>query len=93
MEFLFEWDPDKEAANRRRHGVSFDEAKTAFSDPLAVTMPDPDHSANETRFLLLGTSNHGRLLLVAHTDRGQRVRIISARPASRRERRTYEEGT
>jgi len=91
MEFLFEWDPDKEAANPRKHGVSFDEAKTAFADPLAVTMPGPDHSEIETRFLLLGTSDRGRLLLVAHTDRGRRVRIISACPATRRERRTYEE--
>lgn len=92
MEFVFEWDPEKEAANVRKHGISFDEASTAFGDPFAVTVDDADHSQIETRYILLGTSGRGRLLVVAHTERGERVRIISARPASRGERKTYEQG-
>ena len=92
MELRFEWDPDKEAANRRKHGVSFEEARTAFGDPLAVTADDWEHSEIEPRYLLLGRSERGRLLMVAHTERGDRVRIISARPATPRERKSYEEG-
>jgi uncharacterized protein len=93
MDLRFEWDPAKADANERKHGISFTEALTAFSDPLSLTIPDPDHSEREDRFLLLGRSSTGRLLVVTHTERGQTVRIITARAASRRERRDYEEDT
>jgi uncharacterized DUF497 family protein len=86
---VFEWDPEKAKLNFARHGVSFEEAATAFSDPLSLTVFDPDHSLEEDRFLLIGASDRGHLLVVAHTDRGQRIRIISARLATRRERRSY----
>ncbi len=86
----FEWDPLKADVNRGRHGVEFSEAGTVFGDSLAVTFPDPDHSEEELRWITLGLSNAGRLLFVSHTDRGERTRIISARPASRRERKLYE---
>jgi len=92
MDLNFEWDPDKDEANAHKHGVTFEEASTAFGDPLSVTIPNPEHSEREVRFLLLGRSSTGRLLVVAHTERGERIRIISARPATRRERRDYEQG-
>lgn len=77
-----------------KHGVSFDEASTAFADPLSITVPDPDHSARESRFLLVGRSAQHRILVVVHAERGESdIRLISARPASRLERRTYEEDT
>jgi hypothetical protein len=91
MALQFLCDPEKAAANERWHGVGFQEATTAFDDPLSVTIPDPDHSIEEPRFLLLGLSTRGRLLVVAHTERGDAIRLISARRANRRERRTYEE--
>lgn len=87
----FIWDREKAAANLRKHGVDFAEAATAFGDPLSITIPDPDHSAKEERWLLVGQSEAGRLLVVAHTDRGDEIRVINARPATRRERQTYEE--
>jgi len=87
-----EWDPAKAAANLRKHGVSFEEAATALADDLAVTGFDPDHSRGESRFVTFGVSSAGRLLVVAHTERGDRLRIISARSATKRERRIYEEG-
>ena len=93
MDLRFEWDPVKAEMNARKHGITFTEASTAFSDPLSLTIPDPDHSEREERFLLLGRSSSGRLLVVTHTERGEAVRIISARAASRRERRDYEEDT
>ena len=86
---VFEWDPNKARRNIEKHGVSFEEAATAFEDPLSFTRFDPDHSEDEDRFLLLGATRAGRLVVVSHTDRGESVRIISARLASRRERRTY----
>jgi hypothetical protein len=88
----FEWDPDKAARNLAKHGVSFDEAATVFGDPLAMTYFDPDHSDEEDRFVTFGHSDQGRLLIVSHTDREVRVRIISARAATRKERRQYEQG-
>ena len=88
----FSWDPKKAAANKRKHGVSFAEATTAFQDPLSVTIPDPDHSAREERFLLVGLSSLGRLLVVAHRELGLEIRIINARSATRPERVNYEEG-
>jgi uncharacterized protein len=93
MELEFEWDPAKAEANLRDHGVSFAEASTAFHDPLSLTIPDPDHSGGEERYLLLGASRAGRLLVVAHTERGDRIRIISARKPTQRERRQYEQGS
>jgi uncharacterized protein len=89
----FGWDPRKAAANRRKHRVSFEEASTAFADRLSVTIADPDHSRNEDRFVLIGLSEVDRLLVVSHVERGDEIRLISARLASRRERRVYEEGT
>jgi uncharacterized DUF497 family protein len=88
----FEWDPDKAADNLTKHGVSFQEAATIFGDPLAITYFDPDHSEVEDRYLTFGHASSGNLLVVAHTDRGDRVRIISARRATRRERKSYEKG-
>lgn len=88
---LFEWDPEKELANGKKHGVSFHEAATVFADPFAITFADPDHSEVEERSLTLGFSNRSRLLIVAHTTRPAGLRIISARPTTRVERRLYEE--
>ena len=88
----FEWDPRKAAANLRKHGVSFEEATTALRDDLALTGRDPDHSRGEPRYITFGVSNAGRLLVVAHTERGGLIRIISARNATRSERKIYEEG-
>ncbi len=93
MGLRFEWDPIKAAANRRKHGVSFEEAVTVFGDPFALTVHDPDDSETEDRLVTLGRSIADRLLVVVHTDRGDVIRIISARKATRRERRQYEEGT
>ncbi len=87
----FEWDRSKAAENLRKHKVSFQEAATVLGDFLATTAADPDHSADERRYITVGLSNLGRLLLVAHAERGDRIRIISARTLTRSERRTYEE--
>lgn len=87
----FEWNPKKAAKNLRKHKVSFGEAATIFNDPLSVTVPDPDHSRNEDRYITIGLSKMRRLLIVAHTERGARIRIISARELTRAERRAYEE--
>jgi uncharacterized DUF497 family protein len=89
--YLFEWDVAKAEDNHRKHGVTFDEAMTAFSDPLSILLPDPDHSLGEQRYLVLGVSNQRRLLVVAFAERPPRTRLISARRATRRERRRYEE--
>jgi uncharacterized protein len=88
----FEWDCAKAGSNLEKHGVSFVEAMTIFGDPLEVTIPDPDHSADEFRFLSLGLSTKGRLLAVAYTEREGRIRLISAREAAPKERRKYESG-
>jgi uncharacterized DUF497 family protein len=88
----FEWDREKERANRKKHRVSFQEAATAFSDPRSVTFYDPDHSDDEDRYITIGTSETGRLVIISHTDRDDRIRIISARQAARRERKIYENG-
>ena len=87
-----EWDEEKNALNVQKHGVSFEEAATVFGDPLSDTFDDPDHSAEENRFITTGTSEKGRLLIVSHTDREGRIRIISARELTKQERRSYEEG-
>ena len=89
----YEWDPRKAANNLRKHRVSFLEAATVFTDPLAVTFDDPDHSSDEDRFITIGTSSSGRLLFVAHADRAGGIRIISARKVTRREAHDYEEGS
>lgn len=86
----FEWDPNKAATNAHDHDVEFSEAQTIFGDPLETTIPDPDHSVGEHRFLSMGRSVAGRVLVVSYTERHERVRIISARPATARERRAYE---
>ena len=88
----FEWDPRKAEANRRKHGVTFDEAATVFQDELSATGDDPDHSIEERRFVTFGVSSLGRLLVVAHAEGDDAIRIISARPATRGERKLYEEG-
>jgi len=88
--YVFEWDPVKAAANVKKHRVAFDEASTVFGDPLGLLMPDPDHSEEEERYLLLGVSTQQRLLVVAFAERPPRTRLISARRATRRERRRYE---
>lgn len=87
----FEWDPKKAFRNRAKHSVTFEQAVTAFGDFMSVTVPDPDHSTQENRFILVGLSDQGRLLVVAYVERGDHVRIINARLASRRERMNYEE--
>ncbi len=89
----FEWNPDKAALNLEKHGVSFQEAATVFNDPLSMTFPDPDHSIGESRYVIIGLSRFGQLLVVAHTDRDAKVRIISARKATRQERKFYEQGS
>jgi uncharacterized DUF497 family protein len=88
----FEWDEAKAEANEQKHGVSFAEAMTVFSDALSLTGYDPDHSDGEDRYITIGLSATGRLLIVSHTDRGERIRIISAREASRHEQKDYEDG-
>ena len=86
----FEWDDGKERANRRKHGISFKEATTVFGDSLAATIPDPDHSHREPRFLTIGFSKSNRLVVVSHTEEGENFRIVSAREANSHERKTYE---
>jgi uncharacterized DUF497 family protein len=94
MPIRFEWDARKERRDRQKHGVGFDEASTAFADTLSITIPDPDHSDDEDRWVTIGLSHRRRLLVVVHTedDDEQIVRIISARPADPHERRQHEEG-
>jgi hypothetical protein len=88
----FEWDPDKSEANIKKHGISFHEAATVFGDPLAITFNDPDHSIGEYRFLTFGYSRMRQLLVVIHTEKHGKTRIISARRATRQEREIYEDG-
>jgi len=87
-----EWDPKKARSNLRKHKVSFEEAATALSDPMAATGGDPDHWVGEFRYITFGMSERGRLLVVAHTEHGETIRIISARLARKGERRIYEGG-
>lgn len=89
----FAWDPDKAERNEQKHGVSFSEAGTVLGDLLSVTAYDPDHSVDEDRYITVGTSNRGRLLIVAYTERGTSIRIISARPLTRAEHKAYGERT
>jgi len=87
----FEWNQAKALENERKHGVTFEEASTSFGDLRSLTIADPDHSDAEDRYVLLGMSFSGRLLAVVHTERGVNIRIISARPATRREAAAYSE--
>ena len=87
-----EWEPKKAKSNLEKHGVSFEEAATALSDPMAATGADPDHSLTEERYVTFGVSEQGRLVVVSHTEKNQTIRIISARKASKGERELYEEG-
>ncbi|MFV1988302.1 MAG: BrnT family toxin [Gemmatimonadota bacterium] len=89
----FEWDPTKAKTNLAKHGVDFREAATVFGDALSFTVPDPDHSTHEQRYVTMGMSSIQRVLVVAHTEDGDRLRIISARCATRREQRAYEQGS
>jgi len=91
MGLLFEWDARKAAGNLRKHGVSFADASTVFGDPLSTTFPDPDHSSDEERYLTVGVSSGSMLLVVGHTERQDRVRIITARKVTPSEREFYEE--
>jgi uncharacterized protein len=89
---IYEWDPEKEAENQRKHGVSFDEAKTVFLDPLALSFDDPDHSSSERRFITIGMTTNQRVVFVSHADGdSDRIRIISARETTRREAYDYKE--
>lgn len=90
-ELQFEWDPNKAARNIEKHRVSFDEAATVFDDPMFITVIDEEHSIDEERYITIGLSKYGRLLLVAHTEREERIRIISARKATRKEEQFYAE--
>jgi uncharacterized protein len=87
----FEWDPVKAKSNQRKHQVAFKEAATVFRDTMSITFYDPDHSEEEDRLMTVGFSTTGRLLMVAHTERGDQIRIISARELTRVERKAYEE--
>ena len=86
----FEWDRDKAKKNLKKHKVSFDEAMTVFYDPLSATFDDQCHSINEERFITIGYTSHGRLLIVSHAEMGKTIRIISARPATAHERKKHE---
>lgn len=90
MALFFEWDNRKAQSNKKKHGITFEEASTVFGDPLSVTIPDPGHSAGEDRFVTLGLSVNNKLIIVVHTDRNDTIRIISARAATRYEREQYE---
>ena len=92
MSMHFEWDRNKAEHNLQKHGVSFEEASTVFFDSLSVTGRDPDHSQGEMRYVIFGQSSAGRFLVVAHTEREDRIRIISAREGGRSERKLYEQG-
>ena len=87
----FEWDKNKYKTNLSKHGISFDEAKTIFDDPLYIDFYDPDHSENEQRHIIFGNSERGRILMVSYTERGNRIHLISARKATPVERESYEE--
>ena len=91
MGIVFAWNDRKAEANRTKHGVGFDEAQTVFGDPLSLTIPDPAHSQGEERFATIGQSRDGELFVVIHADKGETIRIISARRATEKERKAYEQ--
>ena len=90
MEFIFEWDNNKAEINKRNHKISFDEAQTVFFDYHSIMKPDVEHSTAEERLLIIGTSNKNQLVVVSYTERSDKIRLISARKATRNERRQYE---
>lgn len=92
MKLNFGWDEEKAKANLKKHRISFDEATTVFIDPLSITIPDPDHSVDEQRYIDIGSSDKGRVLVVIYAERGSNIRIISCRKATPSERKLYEEG-
>lgn len=92
MALRFEWDSKKAESNKRKHGMTFEEASTIFAGPLSISIPDPAHSLGEDRFITIGTSANDNLIVVVHTDRDDIIRIISARKATRNEKRQYEQG-
>ncbi|HEY9703795.1 MAG TPA: BrnT family toxin [Allocoleopsis sp.] len=87
MELKFEWDEHQAQANQKKHGISFEEASTVFNDPLSINFDDPDHSLGENRYIIIGLSNQGRYLFVSHTVRGDKIRLISARLITSKERK------
>jgi uncharacterized DUF497 family protein len=91
MELTFEWDEAKDQSNQRKHGVSFDEAKSVFGDPRSITIHDEQHSDEEDRYIDMGVSSRGRVIVVSYTERGPNIRIISCRKATKSERKTYEQ--
>ena len=91
MELTFEWDEEKDLSNQRKHGVSFEEGKTVFNDPRSITIADEQHSDHEDRYVDIGNSSRGRLIVVSYTDRDSNIRIISCRKATKLERETYEQ--
>jgi uncharacterized protein len=93
MELTFEWDEEKDLASQKKHGVSFDEAKSVFSDPRSITISDEQHSDEEDRYIDIGFSSHGRLIVVSYTEREPNIRIISCRKATKSERQAYEQAT
>jgi uncharacterized protein len=92
MGLRFQWDGVKAVRNRAKHGISFDEATTVFSDPLSLAIPDPDHSGEDERWIIIGETHRRRLVVVVHAEEAGTIRIISAREANRQEREKYEEG-
>ena len=92
MKLRFEWDDEKAKVNLKKHKVSFDEAATVFTDPFALTIPDPGHPSGEQRYIDIGSSDKGRTLVVVYTERGSNIRIVSGRKAIQSERKIYEEG-
>lgn len=92
MKLSFEWDEEKAKENYRKHEVGFEEGSTVLSDPFSITIDDPDYSAHERRYIDIGCSERGRILVVSYTERNKGIRIISCRKATRLERRRYEEG-
>ena len=91
MKYLFEWDPEKAGSNLKKHQVSFEEAGTIFEDPQYISFIDEEHSADEERYITIGLSTRNRLLMVAHAERGDQIRIISARKATKNEEKFYQE--
>ena len=91
MSLIFEWDQNKSEENERKHGITFEEAKTVFNDPFAITIDDPDHSDDEYRYIDIGFSSKSIVLIVWYTERSENIRIIGCRKATRSERKTYEE--
>lgn len=91
MTLIFEWNEEKSNSNNRKHGITFEEAKTIFNDPFAVTIPDPDHSISEERYIEIGISINNRLLVVWYAERDNCIRIIGGRKATNNERKAYEE--